>query len=204
MRLSPHFENLIESYRAEIDDLRDDSEGKDVLEQRLTDKRQALASLLPMIEMCPEMVAPVFHRAFRFEGRRTDIEGFLSLAEEGAMPWDALAPTLAIAAWAQPLIDTVRAADGGETFLSTAACLEYLLQQAGGGQARAIDDVAGQSVRVDEDRSGDSAAAAADAFGRPRGAAADSDDGDDEARDLHEDTVDDYLEGQGFERRTGE
>lgn len=205
MRLSPHFENLIESYRAELDDLREDSEGKNVLDKRLKEKRRELKALLPMIEVCPELVAPVFHQAFQFKGRRTDIEGFLSLAEEGAMPWDELAATLEIANWAKPMIATVLAADGGEAFLSTAACLEYLVQRGGGRGGDLMD--AGDRGRVgDDDDQGDGdelVEEGAESFDRFAGSDGDGD-GSDDVRDVNEDATDDYLEQQGFERRKGE
>lgn len=220
MRLSPHFENLIESYRAELDDLRDDSEGKNVLDKRLKEKRRELKALLPMIEVCPELVAPVFHQAFQFKGRRTDIEGFLSLAEEGAMPWDELAPTLEIAHWAKPMIATVLAADGGDAFLSTAACLEYLLARGGGrgGDLEGASDgaLAGERGRVGDDdadgsddgvvqfdEDGEPIEAAAEAFDRFSGSDGDGD-GSADARDVNEADTDDYLEQQGFDRRKGE
>lgn len=216
MRLSPHFENLIESYRAELDDLRDDSEGKNVLDKRLKEKRRELKSLLPMIEVCPELVAPVFHKAFQFTRRNPDIESFLSLAEDGAMPWDELAPTLEIANWAKPLIETVLDADGGDAFLSTAACLEYLVQRGGGrggdigadlgaaaGRGRAGDDEDDGPRDVDADGERDELMEeGAEAFDRFAGS--DGDGGDDEVRDVNEDATDDYLEQQGFERRKGE
>lgn len=207
MRLSPHFENLIESYRAELDDLREDSEGKNVLDKRLKEKRRELKALLPMIEVCPELVAPVFHKAFQFNGRRTDIEGFLSLAEDGAMPWDELASSLEIANWAKPMIETVLDADGGDAFLSTAACLEYLVQRGGGRGGDLMD--AGDRGRVGDDddhgKDGDRdelMEEGAESFDRFAGS--DGDGGDDEARDVNEDATDDYLEQQGFERRKGE
>ena len=45
MSISPFFHNLASAYQAEMDDLSSDSEGKDVLRQRLTDKRQEIGFL---------------------------------------------------------------------------------------------------------------------------------------------------------------
>lgn len=41
-----------------------DSEGNDALRKRLAEKRNEMAFLVQMMELAPEMVAVVFHRAF--------------------------------------------------------------------------------------------------------------------------------------------
>lgn len=46
MNLSPAFHQLRAAYQAEMDDLSFDSEGRDVLRQRLADKRQSIDFLL--------------------------------------------------------------------------------------------------------------------------------------------------------------
>lgn len=65
MTISPFFKHLRTSYQAELDDLTSDSEGKDVLKKRLAEKRKELDFLKQMIELSPEMVAVVFHDAFK-------------------------------------------------------------------------------------------------------------------------------------------
>jgi hypothetical protein len=42
-----YFEDIFERYAAEIDDLRSDSEGKDVLKKRLRDKHRSSPSCSP-------------------------------------------------------------------------------------------------------------------------------------------------------------
>ena len=59
MNLSPFFRNLRSAYQAELDDLTQDSEGKNVLRKRLADKRKEIGFLAQMIELSPEMVAVV-------------------------------------------------------------------------------------------------------------------------------------------------
>ena len=66
MRFSRYFQELMLAYKAELDDLRSDSEGKDVMRHRLKEKREQLAFLLPMMASNPEMLAPAFHNAFLF------------------------------------------------------------------------------------------------------------------------------------------
>ena len=61
-----YFEDIFERYASEIDDLRSDSEGKDVLNKRVRDKHKEFSFLLSMIDTAPEMVAPAFHGAFGF------------------------------------------------------------------------------------------------------------------------------------------
>ena len=48
MSISPFFHELRSAYQAEINDLTFDSEGRDVLRQRLTERRKELGFLLQM------------------------------------------------------------------------------------------------------------------------------------------------------------
>jgi hypothetical protein len=61
MHISPFFHNLRSAYRAELDDMRSDSEGLNILNQRLAERRGELDFLVNMIELSPEMVAVVLH-----------------------------------------------------------------------------------------------------------------------------------------------
>ena len=45
MKISPFFQHLRSAYQAEIDDLTFDSEGRDVLRQRLAERRKELGFL---------------------------------------------------------------------------------------------------------------------------------------------------------------
>ena len=66
MNISPFFLELRSAYQAELHDLTFDSEGRDVLRQRLSERRKELKFLLQMMELSPEMVAVIFHQGFVF------------------------------------------------------------------------------------------------------------------------------------------
>ncbi|MGQ2980517.1 MAG: hypothetical protein ACT6Q9_12570 [Polaromonas sp.] len=125
MSISPYFLDLRSAYQSEIDDLRFDSEGRDVLQQRLAGKRQQIAFLVQMMDISPEMVAVVFHRGFEFTGPA--VMAHLLTHEEHAFPaWSSLAGGFELAPWARELADIVLQAPGGERFLTLAAGLEYM------------------------------------------------------------------------------
>ncbi|HMS77970.1 MAG TPA: hypothetical protein PKC20_00240 [Burkholderiaceae bacterium] len=65
MRLSRYFHELHDGYLSEIDDLRSDSDGQDVLERRLRDKRREFDAICGLIDTDPLMLAPALHGAFR-------------------------------------------------------------------------------------------------------------------------------------------
>jgi hypothetical protein len=89
MRVSIALNQLSRSYRAELDDLREDTEGRDVLQKRLQSKRREIGFLCRMIEISPEMVAVVFHRAFTF--RHDALMGELVSRELDDLPdWEDL------------------------------------------------------------------------------------------------------------------
>ena len=123
-----YFEDIFERYVAEIDDLRSDSEGKDVLQRRVRDKHKEFSFLLSMIDAAPEMVAPAFHGAFGFNTGRALYEASQSEPGDDGFPaWAELEASIEIASWARPLINLCLAKAGGESFLVTTAVLEYLL-----------------------------------------------------------------------------
>jgi hypothetical protein len=92
---SPFFHNLGTAYQAELDDLSFDSEGRDVLRQRLADKRRELGFLRQMIELSPEMVAVVFHQGFQFKQPQR-MEQLVSQASEDLPGWASLADAVTI------------------------------------------------------------------------------------------------------------
>lgn len=136
---SPFFINLNSAYRAELDDLSSDSEGKDVLRQRLADKRKEMGFLVQMMDLSPEMVAVVFHQAFVFKSPAAmdDLLGF----EADELPdWSTLEGSVTLSPWAQSLADAVLNEPGGQRFLTVAASLEYMSGKAGAHAADAEDD----------------------------------------------------------------
>jgi hypothetical protein len=177
MKLSDYFFELDESYRADLDDLRFDSDGRDVLQARLKDKRSQLSALLPLIGFDPVLVAPVFHGAFEFPAVGHQCVGDLLGQSPGEFPpWQDVAAAVTVAAWAQPLVKAVLANAYGEDFLATVVALEFALSRRLGPRSeQAADD-------GDDREEGD-----------------DREDGDED-----EQLSEDYLEQQGFDRRSSE
>ena len=149
MKLSSYFRDLNSAYQAELDDLASDSEGKDVLRRRLQDKRSEIGFLVQMIDISPEMVAVVFHQAFRFRGAAATFEPVFRLRDSFELPdWHSLASAVALEPWAEPLAETVLCQPGGEQFLTLAAALEYLQQH---GQGASQSASGADSAEDDED-----------------------------------------------------
>jgi hypothetical protein len=175
MTISPFFTDLRSAYQAELDDLSQDSEGKDVLKKRLADKRGEIDFLVKMMELSPEMVAVVFHQAFTFTlpAVMDDLLGF----EADELPdWTGLAHDIQIAPWAQNLADKVLSEPGGEWFLTVAATLEYMAGKPVAHAAQADDE------EDDEEEFDGDAQEHADAKARKEAA-------------------EDWMVGQGFDRK---
>lgn len=144
MSVSPYFLDLRSAYQSEMDDLRFDSEGRDVLHQRLSGKRQEMAFLVQMMDTSPEMVAVVFHQGFDFTEKAV-MEHLLTHDVDGFPGWNSLAGGFVLAPWAQDLAHIVLQAPGGEKFLTLTAGLEYM----------AGLPVAASIVSAEEDDDGD-------------------------------------------------
>ena len=127
MNFSPYFLDLRSAYQSEMDDLRFDSEGRDVLHQRLAGKRQEMAFLVQMMDTSPEMVAVVFHQGFDFTEKAV-MEHLLThdVDADGFPAWGSLADGFVLAPWAQDLAHIVLQAPGGDKFLALTAGLEYM------------------------------------------------------------------------------
>lgn len=95
MKISPFFHDLRSAYQAEIDDLTQDSEGKDVLRKRLAQKRSEIGFLVKMMELAPEMVAVVFHQGFRFT-RAAPLEQALAVGQDHLPPWESLSTCISL------------------------------------------------------------------------------------------------------------
>jgi len=168
---SPYFQDTRASYLAELDDLRTDSEGSDVLQRRLKDKRAGFRSVVSMIDTDPLMLAPAFHGAFEFPIDTVPAIEEVLAGEFGEYPpWAAIAPAVSIAEWAQPLVRLALQQPLGEEFMALVVGLEYAgTRHRGHGEAEA-------EAAPERDP--------------------DADERDEEARG------EDYLEQQGFDRRT--
>ncbi|MDP2880982.1 MAG: hypothetical protein Q8N89_05320 [Azonexus sp.] len=179
MKKSYYFAELSSSYDAEIQDLLNDSEGKSALKARLKEKRQELASILPMIEFAPEMVVPVFYDAFSFANPKAMAAVVDSEPDDGDFPgWDHVSPLVTVAPWAAPYLTAVLTERAGEEFMVTAVSLEFIRKfDHSAPQAASDDDEDADRERSDDDD------------GR------DDDDGD---RDLAE-AGNDWLGEQGFD-----
>jgi hypothetical protein len=125
IQTSPFFYQLRSAYQAELDDLRTDSEGHDVLRKRLAEKRQEINFLVKMMELSPEMVAVVLHQAFRFTSPAT-MDHLLGQDADDLPAWDAVRDTVEIATWARDIVQSVLREPAGEWFMTIAAALEYM------------------------------------------------------------------------------
>ena len=128
MNVSEFFHQLHSAYQAELDDLSLDSEGRNVLRQRLLEKRSQIGFLRQMIEISPEMVAVVFHDAFHFE-LPVVLEHLLTLEPEEFPDWDRLGDAVQLVPWARELAAEFLQEPQGGWFLTVAAALEYMHQR---------------------------------------------------------------------------
>jgi hypothetical protein len=195
MSLSPYFHDLQSGYEAEIDDLTSDSEGKDVLQRRLKDKRSQFPAIVGLIDTDMLLLAPAFHGAFQFPAHRTQrLEDLLSRGPGDFPAWSEIAGFVEVAGWAQPMIEVAMQEPLGDDFMATVVGLEYarLRHRGRGGAAWAegAGEAEGGEAERDEDRDedrdfGDGSDEEGEGLGR-----------DDEA------LGEDFLEDQGFDRKT--
>jgi hypothetical protein len=188
MHLSPFFHNLRSAYVAELEDMSHDSDGAFVLQQRLAQRRGELEFLVHMLELSPEMVAVVFHKAFSFNAPAAMAQ-LLGSEPEDLPEWDSLSASLTVAPWAQGMLRTVRAQPVGDWFLVVAAACEYMLAVPGATAAAGADE--------DSD-DGDDARQAETADDDNYLSADDDTRGDAQTR---EDAGADWLADQGFDRK---
>ncbi|MBI3731065.1 MAG: hypothetical protein HY254_22380 [Burkholderiales bacterium] len=199
MKLSRFFEDIIPLYKAELEDLKSDSEGKNVLKARLREKAEQLPMLLPMMASNPEMLAVAFHEGFIFMSPLT-MESLIT-KEAGNFPsWKTISSAVKLEPWAEPLSRIVLKDPDGETFLVTAAALEYLnrsntTRKAGTSDAAGADEDEDKEANEENEELKEHG----DLDGRyGRHGRDDGDDGDD--YDLGEAGAD-WLAEQGFDRK---
>ena len=194
MKLSRYFQELLLVYKAEIDDLSSDSEGKDVLRARLKEKREQLPYLLPMMASNPEMLASAFHGAFLFMNPLSLEQ--LAGKEANKLPsWKSLVSAIKLEPWAEKMSQLILAEADGDAFLVTAACLEYLLRaqhSRSNHQSADAEDTEDENQETNLKEEGDLDGS----YGRH--GRDDGDDGDD--MDLEEAGAD-WLAEQGFDRK---
>jgi len=182
MRTSSFFSQLRSAYASEIDDMTFDSEGKNVLRQRLAARRKELTFLRQMMELSPEMVSVVFHQGFRFKNPAL-IEHVLSLESDEFPAWDTLSDAITLEPWAQQLADELCKEPMGEWLLTVAAGLEYLFAKPERASAK------------DHSEDGDEDA--------ENGENGDHDGEDEEKKDARarEEAGQDWMVEQGFDRK---
>ena len=185
MHLSPFFQNLRSAYVAELEDMSHDSEGRLILNQRLAQRRGEIEFLIHMLEISPEMVAVVFHKAFSFTS--VPVMNHLLANEPDELPdWDVLAETIDIAPWAAPLVKTIRKQAAGDWFLCVAVALEYMASHSHAQVSHPQDDHDADAEK--EDHADD-----------PRHLG--SDDADDTDARTREEAGADWMVEQGFDRK---
>jgi hypothetical protein len=191
MNITPFFRNLRSSYQSELDDMTFDSDGKDILRQRLAQRRKEIDFLLNMMESAPEMVAVAFHQGFKFT-RPSVMDHVLSQDSDELPEWDALADSVELMPWAKELSKLVLAQPTGGNFLVIAAGLEYMYHRPDASMARASENDEDEDDEEYSEREGDH-----DGDDRPD--PLDSDD----ARDAkqREEAGADWMVEQGFDRK---
>ena len=191
MSTSSFFYNLRSAYLAELDDLRTDSEGKDVLRKRLAEKRREMGFLVKMLEVSPEMVAVVLHQAFRFTEPKL-MDHLIAQDAEDLPEWDSLRDSIEVAPWAQEIVQTILKEPMGEWFMTLATALEYMHGRPLTAAERA------QAQDEDEDGLEDR-----DEVREHRHDDEHTEDHDEEALDAQarEDAGNDWLAEQGFDRK---
>lgn len=191
MSISPFFRTLRTAYQAEIDDLAFDSEGNNVLRTRLAQRRKEMGFLLQMMELSPEMVAVVFHQAFRF-ALPGAMDHLISHDSEDLPEWDSLAGAITLAPWANDLAQQVLQQPKGEWFLAVAAGLEYMYAKVDHSQ---------QAEPASDEEDKDSEEASSKDSGDSERGQLDSDDATDAPKGEGEDAGADWMEAQGFDRK---
>ena len=189
MSTSTFFLDLRSAYQAELDDLATDSEGRDVLRKRLTEKRKELGFLLQMMEISPEMVAVVLHQAFRFTSPAM-MDHVLAQDADELPEWDRISAQIEIAAWARDMVKTILAQPMGDWFMTLAAALEYMHHKPLSAQERA--QLAGPVNKDEEDQ---------DEVRNERHDDNHTEDQDEADARAREDAGNDWMVEQGFDRK---
>lgn len=125
MRISRYFTDLMATYVADINDLKTDSGGEDVLNDRLKDKRSQISDLMPMIMTNPEMMAVIFHRSIVIKQPKI-IMAYIDKEPALFPAWDDIAASVEFQPWASGIVDQLKDEAGGEQFLLTTVMLEHL------------------------------------------------------------------------------
>ncbi len=211
MSTSSFFHNLRSAYQAELDDLRTDSEGRDVLHKRLAAKRREMGFLVKMMEISPEMVAVVLHQAFRFSIPAA-MDHLVAQDADELPDWHSISGTVEVAPWARELVQAILKEPMGDWFMTIAAALEYMhhkpLTAAERAQLENEDEDGDQSDAPSDKYSGkdgdkSSGKQDRDALRNQRHDDNHTEDHDEEEANARarEDAGNDWLVEQGFDRK---
>ena len=192
MTISPFFRNLRTAYRAEMDDLTFDSDGRDVLRQRLGEKRQEIGFLVQMMELSPEMVAVIFHQGLRFTEPAV-MEHLLSHEADELPEWASVCAGVDLTPWARELSEIILKAPAGEWFLTVAAGLQYMADKPDNSDKAFAGQDGDQDSEDHDDSDQDDDSDGVDDFNDHE-----SDEVRGDARDRKEAGAS-WLEGQGFD-----
>ena len=113
------------TYIADINDLKTDSGGEDVLTDRLKNKRSQIPDLMPMIMTNPEMMAVIFHCSIVIKQPKI-IMAYIDKEPAKFPAWDDISSGVEFQPWAISIIDQLKDEAGGEQFLLTTVMLEHL------------------------------------------------------------------------------
>jgi hypothetical protein len=195
MTISPFFRNLCTAYYAEIDDLTFDSEGKNVLAQRLKQRRTEIGFLISMLELSPEMVAVVFHKGFTFK-RAGAMDHVLRQDDDQLPDWETLADSLEMAPWTQDIVQAILKQPKGAWFMTVAAALEFMFAQPQGLPSGSAANEDGDDAEGD-DNYGDQRQNTSGDHNRDDDLGRD----DDDAERTREEAGADWMADQGFDRK---
>ena len=125
MNISAYFTELIKYYRSELHDLTSDCDDKNILKNRLADKRSEFKKLIPMIHQYPELVAVIFHGQLTIYDKEI-INRIINLEPSDFPDWSSCANIIHFSEETQPIAKQLLEIDKGDEFLIKVACLEYL------------------------------------------------------------------------------
>ena len=188
MSISPFFQQLRSAYQAEVNDMAFDSEGQDVLQRRLKERRKELGFLLQMMQLSPEMVAVVFHQGFEFK-QPTVMDGLLTLKSNRLPTWGSLKDAVRLPKWSHELSLIVLKEPAGDWFLTVAAALEYMYNKPDSRMQATDEDQDDQDAESTDDVMHDDG----------QRSALDSDDAQDVK--VREEAGADWLAEHGFDRK---
>ena len=159
------------------------------------ERRGEVGFLVNMLEVAPEMVAVVLHKAFRFKSTQA-MDRLLACEPDRLTAWDTLRPTIDIAPWAEPTVRLLREQAAGDNFLSVAAALEYMAGSTRHAPAATTGDDDGDDYADQADDDTDR-----DTEDDDDGQHLSADDLDDSDGRTREEARADWMAEQGFDRK---